>query len=135
MERVAEQGDSLQIATSQEGEAPADSGLERSLLFERLGPRDNLSEWISPRQGIWKGPVEILAWSVPFVWLVVVLKTRNLRLWTRTLLAAAILAVLKGFFAWVTIVPDAAGWEACKERLRPWVLGHYQSSGGVSMVS
>eukprot|EP00440_Ansanella_granifera_P062198 gb/GFBE01067432.1/.p1 GENE.gb/GFBE01067432.1/~~gb/GFBE01067432.1/.p1 ORF type:complete len:601 (+),score=109.87 gb/GFBE01067432.1/:1-1803(+) len=41
----------------------------------------------------------------------------NIGLWNKTFLVASIMAVLKGVFDAVTILPDSIGWDDCKERL------------------
>eukprot|EP00747_Dinoflagellata_sp_TGD_P207567 gnl/TRDRNA2_/TRDRNA2_81125_c0_seq1.p1 gnl/TRDRNA2_/TRDRNA2_81125_c0~~gnl/TRDRNA2_/TRDRNA2_81125_c0_seq1.p1 ORF type:complete len:653 (-),score=112.49 gnl/TRDRNA2_/TRDRNA2_81125_c0_seq1:111-2069(-) len=56
---------------------------------------------------------------LPFIWMAWMIRTKDLRLWTHTLLTGTLLATLKGFLAWTTIVPDAEGWESCQDRLGP----------------
>lgn len=41
----------------------------------------------------------------------------HIGLWTKAFLVASIVAVLKGVFDAVTILPDSIGWKACKARL------------------
>lgn len=43
--------------------------------------------------------------------------TFNIGLWNKTFLVASCMAVLKGVFDVVTILPDSIGWEACQARL------------------
>lgn len=63
---------------------------------------------------------------VPVLWFCLVTRTRDLRLWTQVMLSCALLALLKGFFAWSTVMPDAEGWEACRERLDKDGLKYYR---------
>lgn len=65
------------------------------------------------------GPVlvEVLTSFVSIVWLGWVARSQNLRLWTRVMLSGTILATLKGLLAWGTVLPDAASWQGCRERL------------------
>jgi len=42
----------------------------------------------------------------------------NLCLWTKTFLVLSCMALLKGLFDVVTILPDSSGWDVCKERLQ-----------------
>jgi len=80
--------------------------------------------------------VDLLTSLVSIFWLGWVVRTRDARLWTKTLLSAATLAALKGFLAWATVLPDASGWEGCQERLGADGLAYYRqlaavgSSGG-----
>lgn len=60
-------------------------------------------------------------------WLGWVVRTQNLRLWTKTLLTGVLLATLKGFLAWATVLPDPAGWSGCRERLGDDGLMYYRS--------
>jgi hypothetical protein len=41
----------------------------------------------------------------------------NIGLWNKTFIVGSIMAVMKGIFDAVTIMPDSIGWEACKARL------------------
>lgn len=61
--------------------------------------------------------LDVLVGLVLPVWCCTVIWQRDARLWTRTLIAGAVLAALKGFLAVVTIIPDSDGWDACKARL------------------
>lgn len=45
-------------------------------------------------------------------------KTFNIGLWNRTFLVASAMAILKGIFDVVTILPDSTGWQNCTERLQ-----------------
>jgi hypothetical protein len=63
---------------------------------------------------------------LPLVWLAFILHQKDLRLWAHTLLTAAALAVLKGFLASSTIIPDAAGWTSCRNRLGDDGLNYYR---------
>jgi len=52
--------------------------------------------------------------------------SQNLKLWTRVMLSGAILAALKGLLAWGTVLPDAASWQGCRERLGEDGLAYYR---------
>merc|ERR1719210_3286528 len=41
----------------------------------------------------------------------------NIGLWNKTFIVGSIMAILKGIFDVVTILPDSTGWKSCKERL------------------
>uniref|UniRef100_A0A6U6Q4T9 Sphingomyelin synthase-like domain-containing protein n=1 Tax=Zooxanthella nutricula TaxID=1333877 RepID=A0A6U6Q4T9_9DINO len=41
----------------------------------------------------------------------------NIKLWTKTMLVASIMAISKGTWDAMTILPDSTGWENCKARL------------------
>lgn len=70
--------------------------------------------------------LEMVTDVLPVVWCGLVVRTRNLRLWSQTLLAAAFLMTLKGFLAWATVLPDEQGWEACQIRLGSDGLKYYR---------
>eukprot|EP00931_Biecheleriopsis_adriatica_P075527 TRINITY_DN49374_c0_g1_i1.p1 TRINITY_DN49374_c0_g1~~TRINITY_DN49374_c0_g1_i1.p1 ORF type:complete len:476 (+),score=52.77 TRINITY_DN49374_c0_g1_i1:28-1455(+) len=61
--------------------------------------------------------VDLMSNVLTVSWLVWVIRYHDLQLWTRVLLTGTMLALLKGFLSWSTIVPDASGWTGCKERL------------------
>jgi len=63
------------------------------------------------------------------IWLAWVVRTSDLRLWTRSLLTISLLAALKGFLAWATVLPDAAGWSGCSKRLGRDGLMYYREVG------
>ena len=60
---------------------------------------------------------------------IVVVCSRNLRLWTHTFLAGSILAFIMGLLPRVTLVPAASGWEVCWERFHPQALDYYGGQG------
>lgn len=74
------------------------------------------------------GPVlvEVLTSLVSITWLGWVARSQNLRLWTRVMLSGAILAALKGLLAWGTVLPDAASWQGCRERLGEDGLAYFR---------
>jgi len=63
---------------------------------------------------------------LPFVWLAVVLRSRNLQLWSRTLFCGALVAILQALLAWSTILPNAGGWEECQAKLGADGLAYYR---------
>lgn len=94
-----------------------------------------LSEGESPRDvsfGALNDPVETLLGSYqqvdisfldklaalfPFLFCVAVIAIDMPLIWTRVMLSFFVLAVGKGFFAWITVEPDSNGWKVCEERL------------------
>jgi hypothetical protein len=44
-------------------------------------------------------------------------KTFNIGLWNKTYIVASLMAIMKGVFDVVTILPDSTGWENCTNRL------------------
>eukprot|EP00932_Pfiesteria_piscicida_P003157 SRR837773.13068.p1 GENE.SRR837773.13068~~SRR837773.13068.p1 ORF type:complete len:556 (-),score=103.51 SRR837773.13068:220-1839(-) len=75
--------------------------------------------------------VDVLTSVVAILWLGWVVRMHDLRSWTKALLTGALLAFLKGFLAWATVLPDAAGWRSCRDRLGLDGLTYYRelSSG------
>jgi len=75
--------------------------------------------------------VEVLTSLVAVLWLGWVARLQDLQLWTKVMLSGALLATLKGFLACSTVLPDAAGWDGCRERLGEDGLAYFrQLSGG-----
>eukprot|EP00930_Biecheleria_cincta_P005967 TRINITY_DN106937_c0_g1_i1.p1 TRINITY_DN106937_c0_g1~~TRINITY_DN106937_c0_g1_i1.p1 ORF type:complete len:488 (-),score=86.01 TRINITY_DN106937_c0_g1_i1:64-1527(-) len=70
--------------------------------------------------------LEMVTDILPVIWCGLVVRTYNLRLWSQTLFATALLMTLKGFLAWVTVLPDEQGWEACQIRLGSDGLKYYR---------
>ncbi|CAE8700395.1 unnamed protein product [Polarella glacialis] len=70
--------------------------------------------------------VDLLSSLVILIWLAWVVSSQDLRLWTRLLFAGSVLATLKGFLAWSTVFPDAAGTAGCKSRLGEDGLMYYR---------
>lgn len=54
---------------------------------------------------------------IPGSWFLLVVYQINLHLFTKCCLCGSLLAVGKGVFGFVTVVPDSIGWLACKKRL------------------
>merc|ERR1719272_2395251 len=67
---------------------------------------------------------------MPLVWVAMVARTSNLRLWTRTLLVGTILTLLHAVVAWTTVVPDPAGWVTCQARLDAGLLHQARGQAG-----
>lgn len=61
--------------------------------------------------------LDMLAAVFPFSFTVACLVFDQPRVWARIMICFSVLALTKGFFAWITIEPDSNGWKACKERL------------------
>jgi len=95
----------------------------------RLGLQDNFSEFLG-HSDLPKLPMDTVAWFLPLVWALVVVISRNLRLWMRTLLVGTFLVLMRGFLAWLTAVPSALGWEGCREELYPWALEYLSAETG-----
>lgn len=96
-------------------------------LDEHLRLIDNFSERVGDYDaGVLRALFGIIAWGVPWLFVWMVSAQRNLRLWVHILLAASILAVLKGFFAWTSVLSDASGWLECKDHA--WAAGPGGSS-------
>mmetsp|Transcript_76569 Transcript_76569/g.236470 ORF Transcript_76569/g.236470 Transcript_76569/m.236470 type:complete len:619 (-) Transcript_76569:158-2014(-) len=70
--------------------------------------------------------LDVVTNLLPVVWFGWVTRTRDLRLWTQILLSCALLGMFKGFLAWSTVMPDAEGWQACRERLQKDGLKYYR---------
>ena len=85
--------------------------VHRLLKASRLA--DSL-EGLSWSPEIW---VDLMADCVIIFLLCWLVRKNDLQTWTHLALSASLLAVLKGFLAWSTVLPNAAGWGACKESL------------------
>lgn len=70
-------------------------------------------------EGLWTPEmwVDAVTGLLVVVWACWVIHFQDLRLWTRLLLCATLLAVLNGLLAASTVLPDAGGWAACQKRL------------------
>ncbi|CAE7456172.1 unnamed protein product [Symbiodinium sp. CCMP2592] len=105
------------------------------LVLRLLQPRDTVGEMLNVGDGVSKMPFDILLSVLPLFWLAAVVQARNLRLWTRTLLAAAFLALLRGLLSSLTLLPNPLGWQGCEANLRPEVMAHYQGQQGFADVA
>ncbi|CAE8594576.1 unnamed protein product, partial [Polarella glacialis] len=104
-------------------------------------PQDNFARFLGggdSRDSGGRGVLfDVVAGLLPAVWLAAVLRARNLRIWTRTLLAGAVLAALRGCLALAGLTPLAPYASGnCQEMLAGAVLEHYRSgatpsSGGI----
>jgi len=74
--------------------------------------------------------VEVLTTVVSIIWLAWVVRMQHLEFWTKVMLSGALLAFLKGFLAWVTVLPDSAGWHGCRERLGEGGLAYFRALAG-----
>lgn len=61
--------------------------------------------------------LDMISAAIPGTWWVFTLYTRDLQMWTKAIVANSLLAIWKGLFGAMTIVPDSIGWESCKARL------------------
>lgn len=105
------------------------------LVLRLLQPRDTVGEMLNVGDGVSKMPFDILLSLLPLFWLAAVVQARNLRLWTRTLLAAAFLALLRGLLSSLTLLPDPLGWQGCEANLRPELMAHYQGQHGFADIA
>jgi len=89
-----------------------------------------LKEFTLPEMSWGPVLVEVLTTAVSIIWLAWVARMQHLELWTRVMLSGALLAFLKGFLAWSTVLPDAAGWHGCRERLGEGGLAYFRALAG-----
>merc|ERR1719498_45767 len=61
--------------------------------------------------------VDMTAAVCPMLWFTLTLLTDDLMMWTKCLVSASFLFVLKGALAFMTVIPDSIGWQNCKDRL------------------
>jgi len=80
---------------------------------------DPMTSALGPYQKVNISVLDMLAALFPFFFVVFAIAMDKPFVMTRVMLCFCVLAVGKGFFAWITIVPDSNGWQACKARLAP----------------
>mmetsp|Transcript_9310 Transcript_9310/g.17165 ORF Transcript_9310/g.17165 Transcript_9310/m.17165 type:complete len:408 (-) Transcript_9310:151-1374(-) len=61
--------------------------------------------------------LDAVALVFPSLWFLTVLYLWDVQQWTKCLLCHSVLAIGKGVFGAVTIIPDSIGWDQCKKRL------------------
>lgn len=61
--------------------------------------------------------LDMLAALFPFLFVVLCVAIDEPVVWTRIWCCFFFLAVLKGLFSWITVVPDSGGWAVCQKRL------------------
>lgn len=71
--------------------------------------------------------LDLLSASLPVAWLCVIVYRRDLYMWTKVILCNSGLAICKGILGFITIVPDSAGWKACKSRLGDHAAHYFDS--------
>lgn len=92
-------------------------------IASKLTLPDGFAEWLrqgTPEEQGWLMPMMLDVLSgivIPLLWAHDAVQSRNLRLWTRTLLVGSIIVALKGALAWATVVPDSDSLVSCRERL------------------
>mmetsp|Transcript_42497 Transcript_42497/g.98496 ORF Transcript_42497/g.98496 Transcript_42497/m.98496 type:complete len:504 (-) Transcript_42497:109-1620(-) len=64
------------------------------------------------------GTLDKMAMLFPMSFVMLALLVDDLGCWTRVFVCHGLLALGKGIMSCLTIVPDSAGWEACKARLK-----------------
>jgi len=75
------------------------------------------ARWLSSDVGFMSLLLESITDILPILCLGLIWRLGDIRLWCQTTFAGALLMTLKGFVSWATVVPDAQGWKACKDRL------------------
>jgi len=78
---------------------------------------DPMTATLGEYQEVKISALDMLAALFPFFFMVLVVSMDQPFVLTRIMLCFFVLAVGKGFFAWITIVPDSNGWKACQARL------------------
>ncbi|CAE7475127.1 unnamed protein product, partial [Symbiodinium necroappetens] len=73
--------------------------------------------WLSSDVGFMSLLLESITDILPILCVGLIWRLGDIRLWCQTTFAGALLMTLKGFVSWATVVPDAQGWKACKDRL------------------
>eukprot|EP00401_Gymnodinium_catenatum_P000571 CAMPEP_0117467212 /NCGR_PEP_ID=MMETSP0784-20121206/5538_1 /TAXON_ID=39447 /ORGANISM="" /LENGTH=895 /DNA_ID=CAMNT_0005261171 /DNA_START=95 /DNA_END=2782 /DNA_ORIENTATION=+ len=88
------------------------------LLFNKL--QDPVEDWMGPPVTIKLGWLDAVAAFFPmcFVTLVFVDAAKTVHIWTKVMVCAGFLFIIKGSLGAMTTVPDASGWEVCKGRLK-----------------
>lgn len=61
--------------------------------------------------------LDMVSATLPATWFVTTILTDDLQHWTKMIICNCFLAVLKGLFSFMTVVPDSMGWHHCKARL------------------
>jgi len=77
----------------------------------------------------------VLCSLVPVVFLVSAVITKDLRLWTKCCICGGFLALLRGFLAWATVVPNSVGWDSFKQCLGPDGLAYIRAKKGFDVKS
>jgi hypothetical protein len=70
-------------------------------------------------QAVDMGTLDKVSALLPVTWFFATIITDDLQLWTKAITANCLLAVGKGVFGILTIVPDSSGWQNCKKREKP----------------
>jgi len=63
--------------------------------------------------------LDMISAVLPVTWFFATILTDDLQHWTKMLICNVFLAVGKGLFGFLTVVPDSIGWNDCKARLTP----------------
>lgn len=84
------------------------------------------------RQTVSTSLLDCLSGSTPLLLLITTAICRDLRLWTKCCVCGSLMALLKGFLAWATVVPDSIGWDGCKKRLGEHGLEFFRSKSGLN---
>ena len=123
---VVGQGSTLSTIEAAALEDPVHELLKASRLANSL-------EGLSWSPEIW---VDIMADCVIIVLLWWLVRQNDLQTWTHLALSASVLAMMKGFLAWSTVLPNAAGWQGCKQSLGTDGLMYFrrQNSGSLGFV-
>lgn len=103
-------------------------------LSPGLGEQDvsygSLQDPLAGRLGWKKVPISTLdavSAALPVTWLLMTLWVGDLQHFTKVILCNSMLAIGKGVFGMITIVPDSIGWASCKERLGEENLAYFRN--------
>lgn len=83
---------------------------------------------VFPRESIALDTLDKVAAFFPAMFMLGVVAFDDLRLYTKIMFCNAFLALLKGSLDAMTVLPDSAGWAACKERLTPLGVAFFQEN-------
>lgn len=61
--------------------------------------------------------LDAVAACFPLLFVLLAVATNNACTWTKVMISFFFLAVFKGLFSWITIMPDSSGWQVCRTRL------------------
>jgi len=98
---------------------PLTVGKSINASFPGFGVLDDpLAKLLSPEpEDVHIGMLDMMAASFPFLFVCLAVGQGQLGTWTRIFVCFFFLAVGKGFFGWITIMPASDGWEQCQLRL------------------
>jgi len=77
--------------------------------------------------------LDLVASAFPVLFLSLSVLLDDLACWTKVMICHGFLALGKGLFSFLTVVPDSAGWDACKARLGPADVAWMRSSNHTTL--